>query len=547
MPNALQTGVSGLIAHQRQLDIVANNLANLNTTAFKSQRALFTDLVYERLSPATGSNGATIGGTDPLEIGSGVRTAQTQRNFSQGGLDATGQPLDFALQGEGFFVLNNGVQDVYTRNGAFSLDTNGFLIDPSTGFTVRRFGSVGEGNGDGPSFQVPGDNRIKIPIGSTIFGSATTTTTFDGILDSASQGPRAETLTSSAAYESSGAPATTATLLDDLDTNITDYQVGDTIEISGTNPDGSTFNTSLAANGATLGDLVNAINAAATDATATLDADGNLVFTADNTGEASMSLAVTDGATNTGSTLFSTHNMIVTTNGKEGDTLGGSIEVFDVRGDAHEVGYTFQKVSPSVWDLTFHMDPDEGNVISGEVRNIQFNDDGSLIGINGISDGVGEIELSFDGVVQPQTVAIRLGDLSHIASDFAISTTQDGNEPSKLSSVRINSDGTLQGISSTGRTFDIAQMAIASFRNPNGLSAVGNLTFESTLNSGTVELGIAGSNGRGTVRGGQLESSNVDVAYEFTQLIVAQRGFSANARTITVADEVLEELTNIIR
>ena len=517
MPNALQTGVSGLIAHQRQLDVVANNLANINTTAFKSQRVLFSDLVYERLSPATGSSGVTtIGGTDPLEIGSGVRTAQTQRDFSQGGLDATGQAFDFAIQGEGFFVLNDGIQDIYSRSGAFSLDAEGTLIDPSTGYAVQRFGRVGEGQNNTPQFQIPGDSRIRVPIGSTIFGTPTSRTTFNGILDSSSTGPRAEILTSANPFLSSGNPATAATALNDLDTNSTDYVAGDIIEIVGTNPDGSTFNTTIGAFGATMGDILAAVNTSASGATATMDSDGNLLFLADDSGEASMSLVLSDQIGNTGSTLFNTHNMIVTTNGKDGDTLDGLINFFDVRGDAHEVSYTFQKITPNSWNLMFDIDPEDGTIVSGNVDNIQFNDDGTLIGINGISGGVGQIEIQFAGVSQSQSIAIHLGELSHIAADFAFSTSQDGNEPSKLASVRINSDGTLQGISSTGRTFDIAQLSVASFRNPNGLSAIGNLAFESTLNSGNVELGLAGSNGRGTIRGGQLEASNVDVAFEFT-------------------------------
>jgi len=547
MPNALLTGVSGLVANQRQLDTVANNLANMNTTGFKTQRVLFSDLVYERLSPATGNTGKSVGGTDPLEVGSGVRVSQTQRDFSQGGMDATGQPFDFALQGDGFFVLNNGIQNIYTRNGAYSLDSEGYLIDPSTGFTVQRFGAVGEGGTGTPQFQIPGDNRIQVPIGTTIFGTPTSQTTFNGILDSGSTGPRAEQMTSSSPYLASGSPATATTLLNDLDSNVVDYVSGDTIEISGTNPDGSSFSTTVSADGATVGDLLAGINAAATGATASIDGSGNLLFTADDTGEATMSLSISDTDSNTGSTQFISHALVVTTEGKEGDRLGGSIEVFDVRGDSHKVGYTFQKISENTWNLEFTLDASEGTVVAGQVNNIQFADDGTLIGIDGVSNGTGEIELKFDGVIQPQKIAIQMGEIAHIASDFAISTDQDGNEPSKLSSVRINSNGTLQGISSSGRTFDIAQLAIASFRNPNGLSALGNLGYESSLNSGTVEMGTAGSNGRGTVRGGQLEASNVDVAFEFTKMIVAQRGFSANARTITVADEVLQELTNIIR
>lgn len=144
MPNSLNTGVSGLLAHQRQLDMVANNLANLNTTAYKTQRIVFSDLLYESLAPATNGNGVSIGGTNPIEVGSGVRTAQIGRNFGQGSFNSTGQPLDFALQGDGFFVVSDSNTNYYTRAGSFSLDDGGFLIDPSTGYPVMRFGRQGK-------------------------------------------------------------------------------------------------------------------------------------------------------------------------------------------------------------------------------------------------------------------------------------------------------------------------------------------------------------------------------------------------------------------
>ncbi|MCA9209480.1 MAG: flagellar hook-basal body complex protein, partial [Planctomycetales bacterium] len=124
---------------------------------------------------------------------------------------------------------------------------------------------------------------------------------------------------------------------------------------------------------------------------------------------------------------------------------------------------------------------------------------------------------------------------------------QDGFAPGTMNSVNTGPDGTIYGIATNGRQFPIAQLALASFRNVQGLRSVGDNYFEESLNTGDVQLGTALSGDRGAIVAGQLETSNVEVAQEFTRLIVAQRGFSANARTITVADKVLEELTNIIR
>ena len=170
MGSALNIGVTGLIAHRRMLDVVGNNLANVNSIAFKSQRALFTDLLYETLRPATGSSSASIGGSNPIQVGSGVKVAQIDREFSQGSLELTGGQYDFAIQGDGFFVISNGIEELYTRSGAFALDASQRLIDPSTGFRVMRQGSTGEPSGTAIGFQTPGDDGILIPLGTTIPG-----------------------------------------------------------------------------------------------------------------------------------------------------------------------------------------------------------------------------------------------------------------------------------------------------------------------------------------------------------------------------------------
>ena len=543
MPNSLLTAVSGLLSHQRKLDVVANNLANMNTTAFKSQRIIFSDLIYEFLSQATSGNGSSIGGTNPTQIGSGSKTAQMARNFNQGTLDSTGQPLDFALQGEGFFMLSDGSQDFFTRAGAFSLDESGYMIDPATGFSVLRTGSVGE-----PDFQIAGDNRIQVPLGRTILGQPTTELDFSGVLNGDAVGPLAEVLTSANPYQDGGAAATTTTLLNDLDSIVDPFIGGDSIVISGSNADGTPYSVTLPVDGTTtLGDVVTALDGAITGASAALDTAGNLVVTADATGESLISVLLSNSAGNTGELDFPSHSLLETTGGKSGDTFRGVVDFFDVPGGAHELQYEFQKIGDNLWNVNFTMDPDDGTVNNGLIQNILFSSSGSLISVDGRTNSINTIEVDLNGVAQNQLIEVDLDQLIQIASDFAMQTEQNGAAPSKLTSVRVDSDGTIEGIASNGETYNIAQLAIALFRNEQGLNAVGDSYYENSLNSGSSEIGSAGSNGRGIIRGGQLESSNVDVAFEFTQLIVAQRGFSANARTITVADEILEELTNIIR
>lgn len=554
MANALITGVSGLVAHQRMLEVIGNNLANLNTSAYKSQRPLFSDLIYQTLRPATSASNANIGGVNPIQVGSGVKLSQIDRNFTQGNLEQTGGALDFAVEGDGFFVVHNGEQNIFTRAGSFVLDESGKLVDPTNGFRVQRFGTVGEPDGVNPGFQIPGDSGILLPFGVSIPGESTANVELSGNLSANATGPQAEVLTTATPFLEGGAAATAATLLNNLDTNAVPYVGGDSVVISGSDVDGSPISTPLAVDGTTtLGDLAAAVTATYTGATASIDASGNLLLTADNDGDALLSLSLSDEPGNTGGMNFVNHTPIITTTGKIGDVVQSAVEVFDVRGGSHTINLSFQKQGDDVWDMTAAINPAEGVLVDSVVQQIQFSDDGSLQQILGTGIGDANIEVLFNGIAAPQTVEFSFGSpnsfdgVTHLAADSSMAAKQDGFAPGALVSVNIGSDGIIQGIASNGRTFPIAQLAIASFQNNKGLSAVGNSFYEESLNSGPVQLGTALSGKRGSITGGQLESSNVDIAFEFTQLIVAQRGFSANARTITVTDEVLEELTNLIR
>lgn len=547
MSRSLMTGITGLRTHQQKLDVVANNLANMNTIGFKSQSAIFSDLMY---NVARGASAATedSGGINPQAVGTGVQTAQITRSFTQGSLEATSNVFDFAIQGEGFFSLGGPSDDkVYSRAGAFSLDANGRLVDPATGYLVQRMGDAGEGTDGGIQFQDIGETYINVPIGTSIPGAESSLVNFDGNLPSSASPPVAEVLQSFAGFATSGGPADGTTLLSDLTINTVDYVPGDTIDISGTNPDGTPFSTSLAADTATMQDLVDSLNAAMTGATASLDVDGTLVVTADDTGEGFLSLLFEDAAGNTGASVFSANTMFQTTAGSDGDTYQLSMEVYDLRGESHRTDFEFRKQSANTWSVTASVRPESGVMVDGSVLNLTFNEDGSysLAGVTGVGDA--NIEIQFNGITTPQEVTLDFSRLSHLASDYSITQTQDGIPPGALASVAVSTTGELTGLATNGRTIPLAQLAIAMFSNPNALDAIGNNYFKQSLSSGEVSLGRGKAGNRGQIMGGQLERSNVDIAQEFTQLIVAQRGFSANARTITVSDQMLEELTNIIR
>jgi flagellar hook protein FlgE len=179
MSFALSSGVSGLQAHQKMLDVAGNNLANVDSTAFKASRINFAELLSQTLKKASQPTSG-LGGTNPQQIGSGVGVAGITPDMSQGNIVNTGNPLDLALEGEGYFVLSDGSQSYYTRAGAFAVDKDSTLVDPTTGYRVQRIGSVGESDG----FQQPTDNTVHLPYDVTLPAKATSTITISGNLSS---------------------------------------------------------------------------------------------------------------------------------------------------------------------------------------------------------------------------------------------------------------------------------------------------------------------------------------------------------------------------
>lgn len=546
MPNSLLTGVSGLISHQRLLDVVGHNIANVNTHGFKTQRILFADSLYESISPASGGNEGGSGGTNPAQVGGGVKVSQTDRKFTQGPIENTGEALDFALNGDGFFTVTDGVSDSYTRAGAFSLDGDGFLVNPQ-GLYLKRFSNAGEPNGLDPGFQIPGDDRIQVPIGAPIQGVLTTEIDVTGNLSGAAEPPRAQQLKAATAFSVAGVPSVGADLLNSLDTTVAPFQAGDSIIIEGKTHDGIDVATSLAVDGTTtLQDLIGAIDGAFPGATASLQ-DGKFVLEAVNTGDSQLSITLRNDPANQGQLSFPTHKAEIIT-GKGPDTEVTIVKFYDVAGGEHELKLSFEKEGDDEWAMRAILNADEGVVLSGDVAPIIFNDDGNFS-----STGDPSITIQVNGIANAQTIAIDFGDpgaarrLTHYDSKSSLVPDSDGSPPGVLTNINVEQDGRVMGIGSNGKIFTIAQLSIAKFRNNKGLFAKAENLFSESTNSGQAEIGSAGAGGRGIIRGSQLESSNVDIALEFTKLIVAQRGFSANARTITVSDEILEELTNIIR
>ncbi len=550
MSSSLLAGVSGLLASEQMLDVVGNNLANLNTTGFKSQTPLFSDLLYQTLSPASSSSSG--GGTNPIQVGFGTMTSSMDTNFTQGALTTTGNPLDMAIQGQGFFVANNGSQDMYTRAGAFSIDANGYLVDPATGYEIQRTGTVGEATATSPGFQTAGNSAIQIPMGTGVAGQATANVTLQGNLDASAAGPAALTLTSAAPFQTtSGTAATSSTLLSSLADNQTPYAATDTLVLQGTDSAGNAVNDTLNVDSTTtLGNVVNAINADFSGAQASVNASGNLIVQAATTGPSNLQVSVSDGAGDTGATSWSSHALQVTTTGQDGTTVNGAIQIYDTQGTAHNLSLTFQKQGNNTWNMTASLPSSDGTMIDSTITGITFNDNGSFRQLS----GSGSISFQVNGLAAPQTVAVNFGSANGFSGltqfggqSSAAATNQDGYAAGTLSSVSVAQDGTINGVFSNGQIFPLAQLAIAQFSNPAGLSLDGSNYYSPTINSGVPQLAGGQAGGRGSIQDGALESSNVDVSQSFTQLITAQQSFEANSKSISISSQLMQDLENIIR
>ncbi len=527
LSGALSSGVSGIRLHQQMLDVIGNNLANVNTYGFKSSRLLFADLLSQNLSNGKGGN--------PLQVGKGVTVGSITQNFSQGTLETTNRPLDFALQGEGFFVMNGGKRDYFTRVGAFAVDSKNMLVDANTGYNVVDTSGA----------------AIKIPYGSSVKGKGTAKVSIAGNLDAAEFTIPSEVLLMSSALTTDGTTLAAGTTdLKDLYSNpaTTDYVAGDTILLTGTKSDGTpvtaTFTYGAANDGVTVDDLITKLNAAFLgDATASLDSTGKLKLKANTSGNDQVSLVLTDGGSNTGKTRWIDH-------GFGGAAHTASTDIFDSQGTRHTITFRFTKESENTWDMTASMDTQDGEILTNQITGITFADDGTFTttGSNAVLDfqytGLnGNNEVIFDLGTSGQSNGLTQ---SGSKSTAAIAS-QDGYPAGTFDSIAVGSDGKIKSLYTNGITEDVATLKIALFNNLSGLAKAGDNLFVQTTASGDPSYTTAGSGRAGTVASGFLEGSNADMAVELTALITAQRGFQLSSKVITTADEMLSEAVNLKR
>lgn len=554
MSFALSAGVSGLQAHQKMLDVSGNNLANVNTTAFKASTITFSELLSETIKKASQPTSG-VGGTNPQQMGSGVGVSSISPNMTQGNIVSTGNALDMAIEGEGYYVLSDGGQYVYTRAGEFAVDADGNLVDPSTGYHVQRIGSEGELEG----FQVPGDSNIHIPYDVAMPAVATTEMVVTGNLsaDESYDITRTQVVNSNISYTySNGINATEDTELDQLD-QYTGTLTSGTINISGYDQDGTEFDTglTLAVDGSTtLGDLINHLNNNVLDGSTASLVNGQIRITDDTSGYSRTDVNLSYSGD--GTLEMPAYFEISTVGGEEVKSV--NITVYDSQGGQHVISGAFVRTdTDNTWDMVLTSitgDISDITMANRRIEDITFDaSDSSYAGLSGTDSTEFVITFAHD-TSSPQTIAINFGTAGKLdgltqfaGSSTAVASEQDGYEAGSLSTVSVNNEGIVIGAFSNGIKKNIATLQIALFQNTAGLENIGTGYFIPSANSGEAIATQAMTGGAGTIQGGALEKSNADVATEFVNMIQAQNGFQANARTITVANEILQELTSLIR
>ena len=564
MSFALMAGVTGLQAHQRMLDVAGNNLANVNTIGYKSSRIIFSEMLAQILKRASAPT-STIGGINPQQIGSGVQVAGITPDTSQGNLIRTNSPLDLAIEGEGYFVLSDGSRNVYSRAGAFAVDANSNLVDPSTGYIVQRIGTVGESDG----FQTPGVADTKIPYDVAMPANATSEIKVSGNLsaDASLATTQTNLLRSDTTYTSSGSNALGSTRISDLDQFSGALGVVDKdgkLYVTGVQPDGTAVTDAVGLDvdvNTTLADVLTYIDTqlGAANVTASIS-NGRIVVTDDNSGysQTDIALSYTGSSDGTDSLTVPGYFELATVGGEE--VKGFNIITYDSQGGSHALSGAFVRTNTvNLWDLiltSISGSVSELTFDNRRIEGIEFNgSDGSFAGLNtGIGD-TSQFTVTFaHDTANPQVITEDMGTqgqyngLTQFAREStAVAKEQDGYPTGDLSSVSVSNEGYIIGSFTNGVKKNLATIQLALFKNPPALESVGGGCFTSSVNSGEAIATQGMIGGAGTIHGGSLEKSNADVATLFVSMIEAQNGYHANARTIKIANDMLKELTNLIR
>lgn len=552
MMRSMYSGVAGLKTHQTKMDVIGNNIANVNTVAFKSSSVTFHELMYQSLSNASGANNNTgIGGVNAKQIGLGTAMAATTVAVSSAGAaQTTGNPFDIRISDKGtssnFFIVSNGADTLFTRAGSFYIDGAGNLCMNSTGYTVMGWQVdplTGEIKKDTVSaLRIMQESNLTSPP------EATTNGVCAGVLDMNSPDVSSDAgyAMNLNFYDSLGYAYTAKFAVKAVDTEARTYTVELSAIYDSSKPPKNILTEFLAQPGADISQLFGEIGDNESLAYSALNpewsctgSEGSYYFFSNGSGVTyAIDAASTDGRVyihNADGTYTETTDVAIS------DIYSGL-----------QAGAQIDQVTPQ--------GPDQPPTIMATAINytLQFDhDNGTFVSIGGNADGFVALNMSALGgqfsnilVDFTQTYNYDNGGVSTMGMDKGAKdgVTGLGKKLGALSGLAVDTSGRIWGSYDNGNTVLLGQIAMARFANPEGLEKVGENCYITTLNSGEFDgIGVEINSDGSSLNSGELEMSNVDLSTEFTEMITTQRGFQANSRIITTSDTLLEELINLKR
>lgn len=559
LTSAMNTALTGLTASQQRLDVIGNNISNVNTLGYKADRTIFQNQLSRTMARGSAPNGV-LGGTNPMQVGLGVTTAAIQKDFTNGSIDPTGISSDVAIQGSGFFVLQNSQSaQMYSRDGAFELDANQYLTNVDGNYVL---GYPADAN---YNIVNASPQKISIPLGRLSIAQATQNVFLSGNLNSgidtgASVGVNPGFATSETLVDTTtGANATGATLLTNLATaakpGINVFASGNVITLNAEKGGRGLVpaQTFTVTNTTTLADYMQWMQGSmgldpaapqASPAGVTLN-NGQIIVTGNLGGANVPEVALTSsGAVPTPFTWATTTPPDV------GTSQYTEFLAYDSLGNPVSVGVTFVLESMSTTGNTWRFitestDDSDVNKFLGS-GTLTYNSAGQLTEATGTDIVLNRANV---GSADPITMKLDFSKTTGLANGVSsvIVDTQDGCPTGTLNDYSISEDGTIVGSFSNGVSRNLGQLVIADFTNPQGLVSLGNNSYAAGPNSGDPIIGVPGSNGSGTLIGGALELSNVDITKEFITMISASTAFSASGKVITTSQQMLSELMSIFR
>lgn len=568
MMRSLYSGVAGLKTHQTRMDVIGNNIANVNTTAYKSSSMTFSELMSQTTQKAGGANATTgVGGTNAKQIGLGVKAGAINTAITtQGSAQSTGNPFDIMITGDNFFVVSNGSENFFTRDGSFYVDGAGNLAMTSTGYNVMGWG-VDETTGNIKQDTVTA-LRIMSAANMTYPPEATTKANISGILDendkdvTSANGKtvnlnffdaRGYSYTAKFTFKQSGGDKTNEysmelnKILDSTgaEIDISKLKFGNrsqqkmetkvTLNTDAYKWDGKVLKTKDGTTEvANLADIFNQ--------------DGSLITPQDDAAAQKQQKALdaiakaygyegsTDEFLNLYITSTANKDKQLTIQDLLGNMMAGkTTDVLPADGSAITMeGRYFEGTT-----VVFNKDTGKLESVGGSTTNLNVNAAFSALGGNFSDVTIDLSECTNYDNKGTSTIGATSGDLDGLGT---------GRRLGDMIGVSIQKDGMIYASYDNGMTKLLGQIATAAFANASGLEKEGDNLYSATLNSGEFDgIGVDITAGGGYMSTGQLEMSNVDLSSEFTEMITTQRGFQANSRIITVSDTLLEELTNLKR